>query len=258
MEVRRDENRLMICYAFVLMIRCPGKRESSMRAISTAVVFIGMISCAESWAQAEKTPEEIARERDQLTKKDPRERSPQWARAIERIRAQPRPGEIQNAGITAYVGDIVAVSEQDKAEIKKVLEAYDAAVLERAAKWEDELKTIRAQYEDKVIALLPAERREAIRNALKLSHDHWGAQYDLEAALQQGSLERFKNMPPKEQKAARDKAREELRTWLEQQKTTAKQTTADVLKKIKELLLPDEAKRLEEFDRDRMVAPPKK
>jgi hypothetical protein len=227
-----------------------------MRTVS--VLFLSTCCvCATLEAQVARPPDEIAKPRPDLVLKNPRERSPAWVGAIERLRAQPRAGEIQNAGVTAYITDVVSVPDREKAEIQKILADYDAAVLERAAKWEEDLKALRAQYEEKMIELLPDDRREPMRNALKISHDNWITGHDLQAMIERNSIERMKNLPPRE-KPDREKALAEVRAWLTEQRNLAKKKDEETLRKIRELLTPEEVKRLETFDRDRIVAEPEK
>lgn len=50
------------------------------------------------------------------------ERPPQWLAALENLRIQPRPGDIQNAGILVNIGDVVETTpEQKKSSPKRLL-----------------------------------------------------------------------------------------------------------------------------------------
>jgi hypothetical protein len=237
-----------------------------MRKIATLTALAGLSLSSALFAENEKPVDDVIKTRSGLVLKNPRERGLEWIGALDRLRAQPRAGEIQNAGVTAYLTDIADVSDEQKAAIQKLLAEYDAAALSQAAKWEESLKALRAQHEAKMLEVLPAERREALGAALKLSHESWVSGCDLRAGLQRGSIERAKKMQqaaaPTDDasRVAHEKWLKEqrllLQKWLKEQSAAAAQKDQEVLAKIRGLLLPDEIRRLEACDADRVVAPP--
>ncbi|MEI6236356.1 MAG: hypothetical protein WCT04_25140 [Planctomycetota bacterium] len=190
------------------------------------------------------------------------ERSPEWLMAIERLRSLPRPGDIQNAGIFANIGDVVETTPEQKAAIIAAVKAFDAAMVEKATKWEAEMKATRAEYEAKIIAALPDARRDAAKKALEYSHEQWFPPLDFEAKLRSEFLARkakaeAKNSPPEEL----DGHRKELMTWIKTQRQLARDKNADVAIQLKMLLDPKEIERLNDFDKNKEVptsAPKKK
>src|SRR5262245_48894297 len=102
-----------------------------------------------------------------------RSQDPKWLTAIERLRLQPRPGEISNFAITTDIADIYKLTEEQKTKIAALQDAYDAAILQKAQKWEEESKALRAEYEAKLVEALPEEKREQSKKLLDLSHAHW-------------------------------------------------------------------------------------
>jgi hypothetical protein len=190
------------------------------------------------------------------------ERSNEWLIALEKLRILPRPGDIQNAGILANIGDVVETTAEQKAAIAGAMKAYDAALVQKTAQWEADMKALRAEYEAKVLAALPAPRREAAGKALAYSHEQWVTPFEFEAKLRAEYIEKRlagenKDTPPEEIEAHK----KELQTWIRSQRDKAQEHNKEVVKNLKALLDPKEAERLSEFDKNKELpakpVPPK-
>jgi hypothetical protein len=189
----------------------------------------------------------------------PEERSTEWLIAIEKLRTLPRPGDLQNASVFANIADVIETTPEQKASIVAAMKAYDAAMVQKAAQWESEMKSARAETEAKIVALLPEARRAAAKKALDYSHDQWVTPYDFEARLRADFLKRKEkaddvNVPKDELEAYR----KEFMNWLQTQRQKSREKNADVAKNVKALLDPKEAERLSEFDKNKEVPPPPK
>ena len=185
------------------------------------------------------------------------ERSTEWLLAIEKLRTLPRPGDIQNAGILANVGDVIETTPEQKAAIKAAMKAFDAAMVQKAAQWENEMKAARVEFEAKIVATLPESRRDAAKKALEYSHAQWVSPYDFEARLRAEFIQKReksedKTIPQEEL----DAYRKEFGGWLKAQRQKAQDHNAEVTKNIKAMLDPKEAERLNEFDKNKEVPPP--
>ena len=184
------------------------------------------------------------------------ERSSDWLLAVEKLRSLPRPGDIQNAGIFANIGDIVDTTPEQKAAISAAMKAFEAAMVQKAAQWETEMKAARAEYEAKVIAALPEARRDAAKKALEYSHAQWVAPYEYEAKLRAEFLQRkekaeTKNVPADELAAYR----KDFGAWLKAQRQKTQDRNVEISKGLKALLDPREAERLNDFDKNKEVPP---
>ena len=92
----------------------------------------------------------------------PKPLNPEWLAQLERLRNQPRSGEVSTGTLQAGIADIFSDSSDLRAKAEALAVEYEKALNERAAKWENELKDLRAQYDAKTIAELPeAKRAEA-------------------------------------------------------------------------------------------------
>lgn len=187
------------------------------------------------------------------------EPSENWIAAIERLRSFPRPGEIVNAGVTAGAADIVKVSPAEEASIDKLVAEYDAAALQKAAKWEDELKALRADYEAKVVAAFPEAKRDTAKKLLDLSHAKWVTPTERDVKFKKEFIEREKafklatrNKPPEET----TEAREEIKTWIHDERAKMAKEDEETIAALKALLTPEEVERLERFNRHRPVPTP--
>lgn len=187
------------------------------------------------------------------------ERSSEWLIALEKLRILPRPGDIQNAGILANIGDVVETTREQKTAIAAAMKAYDAALVQKTAQWEADMKALRADYEAKVLAVLPEARREAAKKALAYSHEQWVTPFEFEAKLRAEYVDKRlatenKDTPPEEI----DAHKKELQTWIKTQRQKANERNIEVAKNLKAMLDPKEAERLSEFDKNKEVPMPPK
>jgi hypothetical protein len=182
-----------------------------------------------------------------------------WIAAIERLRTFPKPGEVANAGVKAGVTDIVKVSEGEAANVDKIVTEYDSAALQLSAKWEQDLKTLRTEYEAKIIAALPEARRDTAKKLLELSHAKWVTPTERDVKFKKEFIERekafkleTKNKSPEEAAEARD----EIKAWIREERAKMAKEDEDTVNALKALLTPEEAANLERFNRHRVVQPP--
>ncbi|HLX60071.1 MAG TPA: hypothetical protein VKX17_02195 [Planctomycetota bacterium] len=185
------------------------------------------------------------------------ERSMNWLIAVERLRTLPRAGDIQTAGILANIGDIVETTPEQKAAIAAALKAYDAALVQKTAQWENEMKAIRAECEAKIIAALPEARRDAAKKALDFSHENWVTPFEFEAQLRAEYIHKKaasenKATPPEELEALK----KELQSWIKEQRQKAAKKNSELVEKLRSFFDPKEAARLDDFDKNK-EAPPK-
>lgn len=187
-----------------------------------------------------------------------REQNPEWVAAMERLRLLPRAGEIKNVGVTANISDIYDLNASEKAGVAKIQEEFEAALIQRAAKWEEEEKALRAEYEQKLIEALPAAKRENSKKILDFSHTQWVGTLDREARLKRETLERAKAQKTAQQTASVDQLREgraEMMAWIREQRSKAAEQDEKDLKAIKALMDSDESARLDQANRNRLVQP---
>ncbi len=188
------------------------------------------------------------------------ERSSEWLIAFEKLRTLPRPGELRTAGIAANIGDVIEITPEQQASIAAALKGFDAAMVQKAAQWETEMKALRADYEAKIVAALPEARRDAAQKALAFSHEQWTVPLEFEARLRAEFIAKKeraedKKTPPEELAAYR----KDFMSWIETQRTKAREKDAETVKNLKALLDPKEAERLSDFDKNKVVPPaPKK
>lgn len=185
-----------------------------------------------------------------------------WLAAIERIRAMPFPGEFKNAGLEADLEDVFVLNEAAKLEIAKIQNAYGAELLQRAAKWADEEKALRAEYEAKALQAVPEARREAAKKALEFSHSNWVPTLERDGNFKKEFSHRVAELRENRAKLSIDElneAREKMHAWVRDTRDKLALRDEDTIKKLKELLAADEAERLQKLVRLRVPeqeAPP--
>ena len=187
------------------------------------------------------------------------EPTPEWLAAIERLRINPKPGEIENGGLTTGVTEVFELSPAEQQNVDKIVAEYDAELVKKAAKWEEELKAARAEYEAKVIAALPEPKRDAAKKILDFSHAKWTPPLDREQKFKVAFVEREKALREKTKGKTPEEiadAREELRAWVKEERARMTKEDEDLIASLKALLTPEEAQRLDRYNRHRVVAPP--
>ncbi len=194
------------------------------------------------------------------------EPTPAWLIAIERLRITPKPGAVEQPGLTAGVTEIFELSKTEKENVEKIVADFDAELLKKAAKWEGEMKAARAEYEAKVIAALPEVRRDAAKKLLDFSHAKWAPPLERELKFRDEFVEREKALREKTKGKTPEEiadAREELKSWVKEARTAINKEDEDTINALKALLSADEAQRLDKYNRHRVVpvapvAPPPK
>jgi hypothetical protein len=163
---------------------------------------------------------------------------------INRLRDQPCAGEIVAPGLAANAASVFEFKGEDKAKVARLQEAYRAELLRRAAKWEEELNALRAEYETKISALLPEEKREPFRKVLEYSHSRWAANYNYDLAIEQGLQPLPEKSSPEQQKI-----RAANIAWVKEQREKQKAESLETAKNIRALLSPDETARLDNLSK---------
>lgn len=182
------------------------------------------------------------------------EPNPDWLAAVERLRALPLPGEIKNASLAAPIGEVFDVPAENKAKLKDLSAAYDAEALKLAARWESELKALRDAHEAKMIQALPEPRRDAAKKVLDFSHQRWVTPTDREASFRKVYSERVNALREQKSKMSAEEyaeAAEKQKSWVKEERARMIQQDEDLLKQLREMLAPDDAKRLDPFNRNR-------
>ncbi len=182
------------------------------------------------------------------------ERSTEFLIAVEKLRTLPRPGDIQNAGILANIADVIETTPEQKAAIVALVKAYEIETAQRLAKIEAEMKTLRAETEAKIIAILPEARRSASKKVLDYSHEQWMTPFNFEAQLRADFLARKEKANDKTASNEElDAARKEFMSWLRTQRQKAREKNAEVVTNLGTMLDPKEAERLSDFDKNKEV-----
>ena len=179
------------------------------------------------------------------------ELGPEWLGAVERLRVLPRPGEIKAASVTANICAVYGLSPEDTAKGDTITKEYEAALLKLAAKWLEEEKALRTEYEARLVQLLPAAKREAAGKLLEFSHAQWVTPTDREAGFRKEYVEKLREARGRLKAEELEAERAKIQAWVKERRAQLTQRTEDVLKQIREMLAPAEAARLEQFDRNR-------
>jgi hypothetical protein len=186
-----------------------------------------------------------------------RELSTDWLWAIERLRILPRPGEIRTTeGLTAGVTDIYELQPAETAQIEKALTEYDAALLQKAAKWETEMKELRAEYEAKVIAALPQTKQVEAKKVLDFTHAKWVTPSEREGKFRNEFAARAKAFrEATKDKSLEDKAdgQETIARWVKAERAKLRKEDVDLIYAVRACLSPDAAEKLDKFDRYKLA-----
>ncbi|MGD0092409.1 MAG: hypothetical protein ABSE73_21040 [Planctomycetota bacterium] len=222
-----------------------------MRFRITSLVAAALAGCCAAGAEEKEKPKADEPARAVVVST---EQNPEWLAAIERLRLLPRPGEIKAVGVTAGIAAVYGLAPEATARCAATVKEYDAALLKLAAKWLEEAKALRAEQEAKLVQLLPDEKREPARKVLEFSHTHWVTPKDHEdpfvkefsekaAAAQEARA----HIKAEEYEAAKAK----LQAWVKERRAQLNQQDQELLKQIREMLTPEEAARLDQFDINR-------
>ncbi len=179
----------------------------------------------------------------------------EFVSALDRIRMQPRAGEVSNGMFSSPLADVFTDSAETKMKVSSVMAEYERALVEQAKKWEKELSDLRAQYDAKIVAELPEARRDAVNKFLSMSREKWSESNARDAATRTEFLERMRKAataagpirgtgPGTPSNAGSE--------WLAEERTKNANLEDQAVQKMRELLAPDEAAR---FDRRVRVRP---
>ncbi|MCY3023212.1 MAG: hypothetical protein NTW87_29905 [Planctomycetota bacterium] len=214
-----------------------------MRVAVPALLAVALTSCALLAGE----PKEKSRA-DEPGRAPSSEEHPEWLAAIERLRLLPRAGEVKCAGISANLVSIYAPPAEAAAEIGKIEDAYDAALVKLAAKWEQEAKALRAEYEAKIVAALPEAKRESARKVLAFSHERWVTPNDREAKFRKEYVERRAAVAeslPKLSAEEYEAAKAKMQAWVREERAKLRNQEEELLKQTRDLLAPEDAARLD-------------
>jgi hypothetical protein len=182
------------------------------------------------------------------------EYSDEWLEAVERLRSMPRPGEVKNVTTAASVAELFDLKADEKAKIVEIVAAYESELLKRAAKWEAEQRQLRDEYEAKVIAAMPEARRASTKKLLDFSHSKWVSPLDIESGFKKEYTRRANELREDRAKLSVEELSEKrkaMQAWVKETRNRINAQNEEVLKDVRELLSPEEAQRLEQFDRHR-------
>ena len=202
----------------------------------------------------------------------PRPPNQEWVALLERLRIQPRAGEINNGTVNATLADIFSDSADAKAKMTAVSSEYEKALLDRASKWESDIKELRSQYETKMLAELPEARREAAQKLLDMSRTKWAEAATRDATARAEFLERMRNgvrppIPGVKTVATNPQLPNapgtpptppgaDASNWMRGERMKAMKQDEESVKAMRDLLAADEATRFDHFNRGRTSMPP--
>ncbi len=202
----------------------------------------------------------------------PRPQNQEWIAILERLRIQPRAGEINNGTVNASLADIFSDSAEAKTKSSAIAADYEKALLEKAAKWESDIRDLRAQYETKMLAEFPEAKRETAQKFLDMSRTKWSESATRDAKsraeflgrMRNGTLPQLPGLKPVATNQQQPNAHAtpvgqpgaDASTWMREERMKAIKQDEEGVKALRELLATDEAARLDHFTRGRAVIPP--
>ena len=177
-----------------------------------------------------------------------RSQNPDWDNAVERLRAFPAPGELSNDRLQASVADVFALTPEQKSAVAALTKDYEKALLEKASKLEQEMKALRDEQEAKIVALLPADKRDSAKKALEFSHAHWMPRTERDAAQRKESMAAQQDLMkvPVAERGAK------MQEWNRAARAKQDAEAEETVKAIK----AEDAERLDKANRMRMPAMP--
>ena len=201
----------------------------------------------------------------------PRPQNQEWAALLERLRIQPRAGEINNGTVNATLADIFSDSAEAKTKSSAIAAEYEKILLEKSSNWERDILELRARYETKMLAELPEARREAAQKLLDMSRTKWAEAATRDAAARAEFLERMRNgvrppVPGVKAVATNPQLPNapgtpaippgvDASNWMRGERMKAIKQDEESVKAMRELLAADEVARLDHFTRGRASMP---
>lgn len=233
------------------------------RSILIALAIFTVFVCAEETAPSPKPPPESAAFPVPKPFAPPvsptRPPNQDFVASLERMRNQPRAGEFSNGNFASPLVDIFSDSPDARAKVSALQTEYEKALVERASRWEGELRELRAQYDARIVAQLPEDRREQASKFADNSRQKWTECNLRDSATRADFLERLRKNPRTPTQAPRQpgtnpaavpnipgQPNSEASEWLTGERSKAAKQDELFLKSLRELLTSEEASK---FDR---------
>src|ERR1019366_9249931 len=103
-----------------------------MRAL--IVMSVCVLVCCSGLAAQDGGDPKREREDGKARIQPMREQNADLITAIDRLKKEPQPGEVKNGGVAANIEDVYGLKPEEKASLTQVLDAYNAALLDKADK----------------------------------------------------------------------------------------------------------------------------
>lgn len=188
-----------------------------------------------------------------------------WAALLERLRLQPRAGDLNNGALMARLSDIFCDSGESKFKAIALQTEYDRALLERGMKWENELKELRAQFEERIIQECPEAKRESAKKLLDASRAKWAEAGEREAKIRAEFMDRMRmgvqaasatKPSPGNSNAAPGPIRpvnptSEASNWMKDERAKSAALDAETVQALRALLSKEDAEKLDHNNRMR-------
>jgi len=199
----------------------------------------------------------------------PKPPNPEWIALLDRLKIQPRPGELAIGSFNASLTDVFAPEPDARTPAAKLLSDYQKDLLEKAQRFENELKALRAEYDAKIVATLPEARRESAQNFLELGRARSADAAVRDAKIRAGFLEKLRQgaaPQPSNSKLAiaaqpgvasgPTQPGAEASAWMREERVKAARQDDETAAALRETLNPEEAARFDRFNRFRPAIPP--
>lgn len=194
-------------------------------------------------------------------RRPPRWQDAQWLGQMDRLRSHPRAGDIQTGTISANVVDVFEMDDQTREKAKKIMDEYDIAITEQARRWNKEAEGLRAEFEQRLTEVIPEARRDTAKKVLDFSHRNWSSSFEKEEQFKKEYAEQSAAMDKELAKIGNDEdKRKELRQrlsgWVAQHRKAMSDPDRDAIKQLREMMSPEEAARMDQYDRARPIQAP--
>ena len=201
----------------------------------------------------------------------PHPQNQEWLALLDRLRIQPRAGEINNGTVNATLADIFSDSAEAKTKSSAIAADYEKALFGKSGNWERDILELRSRYETKMLAELPEARREAAQKLLDMSRTKWAEAAARDAAARAEFLERMRNgvrppIPGVKSVATNPQLPNapgtpaippgvDASNWMRGERMKAMKQDEESVKAMRELLAADEATRFDHFNRGHASMP---
>jgi len=183
----------------------------------------------------------------------PKPPNQEWIAQLDRLRIQPRPGEVNNGTVQANITDIFSDNPDLRAKAAALSAEYEKALLEKSAKWESELKEFRAQYESQLMAELPEAKRADAQKFLDASRLAWTEASARDAKMRSAFLERMRSGARIQPSAPGTTAQSanDPNVWMREERMKAMKQDDESVKSLRALLGAEEVARFDRYNRAR-------